>query len=167
MTDSGFACYTFIGFYERKLCYTISSNKTECSIVIDGATCNSCEMVRCDSTSSYEGDTPFAWDCTNAPGGTQGSNCNEGEFILPVFDRDNNCPVINSTNPNVTTAAPTASAAPSPLVNNAPVVAPAAPPSTSGSGCYDYYGTGSSVWRVVWTSLVAGMAIALGTTGAS
>ena len=73
-------CYNiFAEDYENEGCY--SSTDVGCTVSLNGTTCNSCELVNC--TGLYEVTEDFAWDCTNVPGGNQGSNCNEEEFFLP------------------------------------------------------------------------------------
>ena len=242
MTDSTFYCSTLSGAYETELCYTFLEGG--CSISISGTTCNSCETVSCGFPTPYlSGKDPFAWDCTNVPGGTQGSYCNQGDIPIPEVrvailcflgndtaipddtsgvpsaasagvpsapsggmpsaasevpsaettrsnapsnapveaeEEDSDAPTAppmtagpTMPEPSVITNAPVGAVVmPEPhVITNAPVGAVAAPPSTSGGSVhyydYDYYGTVSSVWVVVWTSLVTGMAIALGAAGGS
>ena len=107
MTKSTVYCYSFTGAYETNLCYTILEDG--CGISINGTTCNSCETVSCNATTGVEVLEPIAWDCTNASGGAQGSDC-EGVYIAPVLEfLLTNCAETNSTNSDNTTAAPSAS----------------------------------------------------------
>ena len=73
-------CYnTFAEDYENEGCF--SSTDVGCIVSLNGSTCDSCKFVNC--TGLYEGSEEFVWDCTNVPGGNQGSGCNEGEVFLP------------------------------------------------------------------------------------
>ena len=130
-------CYDFVG-YEKKICFV--STGDECNIFIDSENCNSCENVQCNATDVYSSN--YAWDCTNIPGGTMGSYCNEGDYIIPILNTANCTAGQNTTFdttliPEIPTVAPSTSEVPSasesPSTSNVPSSSPtfSMAPSTS------------------------------------
>ena len=133
MTESLVYCYSFSGSYETEVCYTFSPFLPDtCSITVEGTTCNSCEKVTCNATATGAEDTDKnVWDCTNVAGGKQGSQCNEGDSVIPFTSFETFCLQANSTNPDGTSGVPNATSAVPNATSAVPNATSAVPNATS------------------------------------
>lgn len=112
-TESALICYEVITPYMRSVCYDANflvglfipydPSVTNCTVQIDGTTCNSCTLEPCDAANGYQG--PF-WDCSNtilASLGTGIGNDCDGDFLLPIGEMFVNLPPLPSPSPSMPT----------------------------------------------------------------